>query len=135
MWIGFLAVLAGFLLMPVFAGFEPFRDYAWPGFVLSAVGLVLLLMSAAKARRQGAIYRGQILAPLLAVVGFLVVAFMALGVFHFGRIPAAEGVPGVGQKAPDFSLPDQDNNTVTLADLISPPKKNGALLIFYRGHW
>ena len=36
------------------------------------------------------------------------------------------------EKAPNFSLPDQNGKPVALADLLSP---NGAILIFYRGHW
>ncbi|PYL30538.1 MAG: hypothetical protein DMF45_02300, partial [Verrucomicrobia bacterium] len=40
--------------------------------------------------------------------------------------------PRVGEKAPQFSLPDQNGKQVALTDLLSP---NGAVLIFYRGHW
>jgi peroxiredoxin len=41
-------------------------------------------------------------------------------------------VPRVGEKAPEFALPDQNRKQVALADLLSG---KGALLIFYRGHW
>jgi peroxiredoxin len=47
-------------------------------------------------------------------------------------LPASAAAPRVGQKAPDFTLPDQNGRTVALADLISD---NGVLLIFYRGYW
>jgi peroxiredoxin len=57
-------------------------------------------------------------------------------------LPSAAAAPRVGQKAPDFTLPDQNGKAVTLGELLtSAPsgapdgKANGALLIFYRGHW
>jgi peroxiredoxin len=50
--------------------------------------------------------------------------------------------PQAGQKAPDFTLPDQNGNAVTLAGLLAPPqggpgngRANAVLLIFYRGYW
>jgi hypothetical protein len=71
------------------------------------------------------------------------ISFFSYGLFYVARqLPAATEAPRVGQKAPDFTLPDQDGKTVTLAELLtSAPsgtagaKTNGALLIFYRGYW
>jgi hypothetical protein len=34
--------------------------------------------------------------------------------------------------APPFALPDQNGNTVTLADLT---RRGPAMLVFYRGYW
>jgi len=48
------------------------------------------------------------------------------------EVPASAGTPRLGQKAPDFTLSDQNGKPVALADLLSP---HGAVLIFYRGHW
>jgi peroxiredoxin len=52
----------------------------------------------------------------------------------------SEGAPRVGQKAPDFTLPDQDGTPVTLSKLLGPgaggrDRVNGVALIFYRGFW
>jgi peroxiredoxin len=39
----------------------------------------------------------------------------------------------VGQKAPAFALPDTNNRTVALADVLS--QSRGVVLVFYRGYW
>jgi peroxiredoxin len=54
-------------------------------------------------------------------------------------LPPSTAAPQVAQKAPDFSLTDTTNKTVSLTDLLSQPingkPAKGALLIFYRGYW
>ena len=47
---------------------------------------------------------------------------------------AMEASPGlgVGDAAPAFSLPDQDGNTVSSADLLA---RGPLLLVLFRGHW
>jgi len=46
---------------------------------------------------------------------------------------AGPGAPaGVGDIAPDFTLPDQDGRRHTLS---AERGKNAVVLIFYRGHW
>jgi len=37
--------------------------------------------------------------------------------------------PQVGERVPDFTLPDQNGNPVSLASILRP---NGAILMFYR---
>lgn len=37
--------------------------------------------------------------------------------------------PQVGERAPDFELPDQNGRTHTLKSILGP---NGAMLVFYR---
>jgi peroxiredoxin len=56
------------------------------------------------------------------------------------QMPKSENAPKVGQKAPDFTLPDQHGAPVSLADLLKPPsganpQSGGLVLIFYRGYW
>jgi peroxiredoxin len=68
-----------------------------------------------------------------------------LGMFIFAAfvasrwLPPSTNAPQVAQKAPDFSLTDTNNKTVSLTELLSQPingkPAKGALLIFYRGYW
>ena len=91
---------------------------------------------------------GQWLLNVVAILLFLALSVAAIGFFSYGlfyvvrQLPPASAAPRAGQKAPDFTLPDQNGKAVTLAALLgSEPngaagaKANGALLIFYRGHW
>jgi peroxiredoxin len=56
---------------------------------------------------------------------------------------ASVGPPQVGEKAPEFTLPDRYGAPVSLIELISPtirkqagdPEGQWVLLVFYRGYW
>ena len=47
-----------------------------------------------------------------------------------GSVPRTTPVQ-VGEMAPDFTLEDQNNQTVTLSSTRGMP----TILVFYRGHW
>ena len=56
------------------------------------------------------------------------------------RIPApSAGMPHVGERVPDFTLPDSDGNPVSFTQLLSGSGGEAApktvLLVFYRGYW
>jgi len=59
------------------------------------------------------------------------------------QLPESKGAPAVGQKAPDFTLPDANGTPVKLSDVLAGKDRksgeedavNGVLLIFYRGYW
>jgi cytochrome oxidase Cu insertion factor (SCO1/SenC/PrrC family) len=67
----------------------------------------------------------------------LLVSFGFLG-SAFSQLPISSGAPYVGQKLPDFTLPDQNGKPVSLGDLLRAGqhgKSTGLVLIFYRGYW
>ena len=142
-WAGFLLVVAGFLSYPFFIQFPAMRDVPWVNFILFAAGLALLVLGLTRAFGRPTIYRGKIFGPILAVLSLLIAGLFGYVVFFELRdLPASSGAPHVGQKAPEFTLTDQDDRPISLSDLLSSPaanasiaKPNAALLIFYRGFW
>lgn len=134
LWVGFAFVIAGFLTYPFFIQFPITRDFPWANFLLLGAGGIFLLTGLVRAFGKPQIYRGKIFGSILAVISVLVSGFFFYLVFYeLKQVPASTGAPHVGQKAPEFTLPDQDDKPVALTDLLSGSK--GAVLIFYRGFW
>jgi hypothetical protein len=95
-----------------------------------------------RAFKQPEVYRGRSFGSILAVLSIAAIGLFVDGLFYEARqLPLATAAPRVGQRAPGFTLPDQNGKVVTLADLLSSApagtkaRANGVLLIFYRGHW
>lgn len=134
LWIGFVFALAGFLTYPFFTQFPATRDFPWVNFLFFGVGGILLLAGLVRAFGKPKLYRGKVFGSILTTVSVLGFAlFSYLVFFELRQVPASTGAPHVGQKAPEFTLPDQDGKSVALADLLSGSK--GTVLIFYRGFW
>ena len=133
-----LAFLSYFLL---FSQFPVTRDVPWANWLLFALGLGLLGAGLARPFRQPERYRGRILGPVLAVLSLAIVGLFLYSTLVFSRqLPAAANAPQVGEKAPDFTLPDAQGRPVRLQSLLAAPAASGApgswvLLIFYRGYW
>lgn len=79
-------------------------------------------------------------------VGTTLAAFTSLPLLFFGflnlsfaQLPPSTAAPSPGQKAPSFTLPDQQGKPVSLGGLLKPGgtggKLSGLVLIFYRGYW
>ena len=133
---GFLVCLVGFLsYFFVFALFPVTRDVPWANWLLFAVGLALVGAGIARAFRRPETYRGRVLGPILGVLSLAVVGFFLFATLVASRqLPSAANAPKVGEKAPDFTLPDSQGRPVALHDLVGP-QKPWVVLIFYRGYW
>ncbi len=142
LWAGFLFCLAGFATFPVFARFPLTRDVPWANFLLLGAGLVFLLIGLRRAFGQPQEYRGKIAGSILGALSLMMVgAFYFIVFYQTRQLPSSSGAPRIGQKAPEFALPDTDNHPVSLSGLLSSPMPptnttpKGVLLVFYRGYW
>jgi AhpC/TSA family len=133
LWTGFVLVLSGFLTYPFFVLFPMTRDFPWANLSLFGIGGILLVAGLVRAFGKPQLYRGKVFGTIFAVLGIAGFGLFAYAIFYELReMPASTSAPRVGEKAPDFTLPDQNGKPVALADLVSI---NGGVLIFYRGHW
>ena len=134
LWAGFLLALAGLFSYAVFAQFPITRDFPWANLLLFGAGGILLILCLARAFGRPQLYRGKIFGSILAILSLLAFALFGYGAFYLVRqMPVSAGAPRVGEKAPEFTLPDQNGKLLALPDLLSGSR--GAVLIFYRGHW
>lgn len=139
LWVGLLIAVLGFASNFLYWLPLPQAIIPWINVIVPLIGLVLVF---AGLRRYwpGAHGWRRVVSILVVVVS---VAVMALSVFAFvsaRNVPRSSGAPQVGQKVPDFVLPDSSGKTVSLSQLLSEPLANSArpravLLIFYRGYW
>jgi hypothetical protein len=133
LWIGFLFALSGFFSYTLFAQFPITRDFPWANLLLFGVGGILLVTGLVRAFGRPQAYRGKIFGSIFALLSLAGFSLFAYGAFYLVRqLPTSTSAPRVGEKAPEFALPDQNGKQVALADLLSG---KAALLIFYRGHW
>jgi hypothetical protein len=140
-WAGFvLSLFAGFSYPLLLSDWEITRDYAWANLILFAVAMVLLFLGLRRAFKPDKGNVSKIFSSLAAALGVLLLAGLLFLVFvAFRWLPESAGAPQIGQKAPDFTLADSNNQPVTLAQLLTEPVNDkppkAVLLIFYRGYW
>ena len=146
MWAGFLLSLAALGSYPLFfAQFPVTRDFPWANLLMFAAAAVLLAAGLRRAFSPQARYRGKITGPILTVASTAAMGFFVFLVFFASRrLPDSHGAPRVGQKAPDFTLPDINGKPVSLTELLAQAQASASdkseqprsvLLIFYRGYW
>ena len=139
-WLGLLVVLGGAVTyFPLVDRFPAQGNLPWATLLIFGVGLLLIAGGLVYAFREPRTYRGRIAGSFAMVLGLAVVGMFLFGTFYFVRqLPPSSGAPRIGQKAPDFTLPDKEGRQVSLSELLSagnPDHPNGVVLIFYRGYW
>jgi hypothetical protein len=141
-WIGFLIVVAApVLYVSVLVRYPVTRDAPWATLLVFALGLGLLARGVRRAWRRPEAYRGRIAGPILLTLGVACLALYAFDMFYLARrLPASQGAPRAGQKAPGFTILGEDGHPVSLAQLLASDagdtgRARGAVLIFYRGYW
>jgi hypothetical protein len=133
-WVGFIVAVSGLFSYERFAQFPGTRDFPWANLLLFGIGAMLLLVGLFRAFARPQRYRGKVFGSIFSAIAFLFFAFFCYEIFYVLRqVPASNGAPRVGQKAPDFILLDQNGKPVGLGDLLSGSR--GVVLIFYRGFW
>ena len=133
LWIGFVVAIAALFSYPFFAQYPVTRDLPWANLLLFAVGGILLGAGLVRALGRPQDYHGKIFGSIFALIALVMFGFFAYEIFYVLRqVPLSAQAPRVGEKAPAFTLFDQNRKRIALADMLSP---NGTVLIFYRGHW
>ena len=143
LWVGFVLTIVAFLTyFFVFIWFPVTRDFPWANLLIFLVALVLIFLGVRRGFAPDRPHptRSKIVSVLVSAICFLVIGFFVCAYFVVGRmLPASKGAPQVGQRAPEFTLPDTTGKQVALNELMTAPingkAPRGVLLIFYRGYW
>lgn len=139
-WMGLLLTVLGALSnwLP-FTGF-PAAPVPWISLLLSLIGFVVVLFGLWQVFGQSTVYKGKLSSALATGFSLLFLAGAIVFFWSARHIPReSAAAPQVGQRVPDFTLPDSTGHSVSLTQLFSgsaskePPK--ALLLVFYRGYW
>jgi hypothetical protein len=128
-WLALLSVLVaigaatGYVLL---IGVPLVRNHPEAYVIAFAVATALAGLAVARARaRRWPAWLALRLTSLLLVAG-------ASTNFIFARVPDTPTALRVGERPPDFTLPDATGRPVTLADYRG---RKPVVLVFYRGYW
>jgi len=139
-WLGLLLTVLGALSNGLpFIGF-PAAPVPWISLLLSLTGFVVVLIGLWRVFGQPRIYKGKMSGSIAAAFSLLFLAGSITFFWGARHIPSESvNAPQVGQRVPDFTLPDSTGRSVSLMQLFSgeassPPPK-ALLLVFYRGYW
>lgn len=136
-------LVSGFALASyplLFSRYPATRDVPWVNWLLFALGLGLAGAGIVRAYRSPERYRGRVLGPILGVLSLAILGlFLFMTLSYARQLPVSAGAPKVGEKAPDFTLPDSQGRPVRLYSLLGSPSGGApgswVILIFYRGYW
>ena len=139
LWWGLMITVLGFLSnflywLPVPQGVIP-----WINLLVPLIGLVLLALGLLRSWSGASLWlRG--LGVFLGLLCAVVLTFSVWIFIHARDVPRSVGAPQVGQKVPDFTLPDSTGQPVSLSQMLASAMATSArpkalLLVFYRGYW
>jgi hypothetical protein len=139
LWLGLLITVLAVLSNLLYFSQVPAAAVPWLNLALPAIGLIFLLIGLVRAFGHSQIYRGKIWGSIAAGLAALFLAASAWFFIQVRNVPRSAGAPRVGQRVPDFTLPDSNGQPVALAQLFAAssgmPQPKAVLLIFYRGYW
>ncbi len=132
-WGGLLITIVGAISYFTWAAqFADLRDFPILNLPIALLGTGLAGVGCVQVFKRG----GGIVGKASAGIGFLLALGVA-GMFGFyifsssAELPPAAGAPRVGTVAPAFTLPDENERPVQLADY----RGKKVVLLFYRGFW
>lgn len=133
-WLGpvvtFVAAVSYFLY---FVRFPDLRDFPWVNLPLVGIGVLLSIVGLKRAFGvPGYGLRSKIFASIAGLASTGLAALFTFYIFSLSyQMPGADQVVDVSQPAPEFSLQDQNQQIVKLADY----RGKKLVIAFYRGHW
>jgi len=138
----FVANVLGYASYRSFFAWWPLtRDVPWVNLLLFVLGGWLLVTGIRRAFADPPVPPIKMMAVgVVAVVSGAAFVLFMLFRFVWTMLPAAPNAPALGTRAPDFTLPDDHSQSVSLASLLAAPVPNDAahgrspkavLLIFY----
>jgi len=146
-WIAFLFTLLAVALNGLtFVTLRGTQVILWSSYLAGLIALVYGIIGIGRAFGRSQVFGGKVSSSIFGLLALAVCALTVFIWYHARALPASTGAPQVGQKAPEFTLPDTQGHNVSLAQLlghgdsVTTSNAGGAapkavLLIFYRGYW
>jgi hypothetical protein len=139
LWVGLALVLLAILSNLFYFLKIPAPALPWVNLTLPILALLFVLVGLVRAFTQPQVYRGKISGSVIAALAVLLVAGSVLFFVGARKLPRSGAAPQIGQRVPDFILPDSTGQPTSLAQLFSAsagaPAPKAVLLVFYRGYW
>ena len=139
LWLGLFLILLAIGSNLFYFLHIPSALLPWVNVALPFVALLVLLLGVVRAFGQPQLYRGKILGTSLLLLSLLLCAGSVAFLIGARHIPRSAGAPQVGQRVPDFTLPDSTGQPISLTELFAATpaaaQPKAILLVFYRGYW
>ena len=142
LWLGLTIAFAAALCNVVLFLNPPAQNLIpWLSLVLGIVALLFIALGVKNLFTASRTIAGRVLGVFVAFLSLLVSAGSILLFVHARAVPPSIDAPQIGQEAPDFTLPDTNNQPLSLMQLFASAPGNATaapsavLLVFYRGYW